>query len=123
MFIGSSPCLLLAAREHKKNWLLSFEGIDSLAGAKKYEGQELFITKKPESLFSVIFYEEVIGKDVYDQKNNLIGKAAGLIKTGTHDILEVRSGEREKLIPLIAEFIKEVKKDMIIVDIKNLEEL
>ena len=40
----------------------------------------------------------------------LLGQVSGLLETGAHDVIEVQ-GERERLIPFVDAFVREVDMD------------
>jgi 16S rRNA processing protein RimM len=110
---------LLSARPHKTNILLKLAEITSLTAAEKLRGQKAESAVKPPDK---ILYEDVRQKKVYDQNENFIGSVTDVLQTPAHDILVVRrENNKEILIPLLPNFVKEISAT-IKVDLKNLEE-
>ncbi|MDR1114293.1 MAG: ribosome maturation factor RimM [Candidatus Margulisbacteria bacterium] len=119
IFLGGVEYTLLSARPHKTNILLKLAEITSLTAAEKLRGQKAESAVKPPDK---ILYEDVRQKKVYDQNENFIGSVTDVLQTPAHDILVVRrENNKEILIPLLPNFVKEISAT-IKVDLKNLEE-
>ena len=67
---------------------------------------------------------ELLGAEVFDLNDRLIGKVKDVAGTSAQKHLVVSSGKKELLIPLVDEFIKVQKDNKIVMDLpKGLEEL
>jgi len=53
------------------------------------------------------YYYELIGCDVLDNEIN-IGKLASVMNLGSADLLNVKDGKQEILIPFVSEFVKKI---------------
>jgi 16S rRNA processing protein RimM len=53
------------------------------------------------------YWRDLIGLSVVDTAGAMLGKVTRLLDTGAHDVLVIQ-GERETLIPFLAEFVLEV---------------
>lgn len=75
----------------------------------------------PENGADGYYWSDLIGSDVFNLKDENIGKVIGLIETGANDVLRVQHADRDKpetLIPFIEQFIikTDLKLSRIIVD-------
>ncbi len=97
-----------------KYWLIKFEEVDSRADAESIKDSLLVIPKEdrvplPDDSY---YHDQLIGLKVYDSKQVLIGQVTDLIITGGHDLLVIDAAGSEKkphLVPLVREFIDDVK--------------
>lgn len=60
----------------------------------------LFRADLPDALGNEFYWVDMIGLDVINQQDELLGKVTGLLETGAHDVLEIH-GERNYLIPFV----------------------
>ena len=102
-------------RYNKNQVLLKLEGIDSIEEAKKYRNFYLKTEKESqEDLGEDTYYiVDLIGLDVYTDKNEYLGKIEDVFPTGSNDVYVVKDNlGKQILIPAIADVVKEV-------DLKN----
>ena len=102
-------------RYNKNQVLLKLEGIDSIEEAEKYRNFYLKTEKESqEDLGEDTYYiVDLIGLDVYSDKNEYLGKIEDVFPTGSNDVYVVKDNLGKKiLIPAIADVVKEV-------DLKN----
>lgn len=91
--------------------ILKFEGIDSIEEAEKLKGLYMKIdranaVKLPKDSF---FITDIIGLDVYDENNALLGQLADVIQTGSNDVYVVKDSHgKEILLPALKSVVKEV---------------
>jgi 16S rRNA processing protein RimM len=91
--------------------ILKFEGIDSIEAAEKLKGLYLKVdrenaVKLPKDSY---FITDIIGLDVYDENNILLGKLADIIQTGSNDVYTVKNDTgNEILIPALKSVVKEI---------------
>ena len=65
------------------------------------------------------YWRDLIGAQVIDQADRVLGQVAGLLETGVHDVLRVRpeaSGAGEILIPFVKAYVLSVSREQIRVD-------
>ena len=100
-------------RYNKNQVLLKLEGIDSIEEAEKYRNFYLKTEKESqEDLGEDTYYiVDLIGLDVYSDKNEYLGKIEDVFPTGSNDVVKDNLG-KQILIPAIADVVKEV-------DLKN----
>lgn len=102
-------------RYNKNQVLLKLEGIDSIEEAEKYRNFYLKTEKESqEDLGEDTYYiVDLIGIDVYSDKNEYLGKIEDVFPTGSNDVYVVKDNlGKQILIPAIADVVKEV-------DLKN----
>lgn len=102
-------------RYNKNQVLLKLEGIDSIEEAEKYRNFYLKTDKESqEDLGEDTYYiVDLIGLDVYSDKNEYLGKIEDVFPTGSNDVYVVKDNlGKQILIPAIADVVKEV-------DLKN----
>lgn len=93
----------------KKNHILlvRFEGVDGRDKAEDYKGREIFIKKKslPDTDDDTWYWHDLIGMDVFEEDGSELGRVKNLMRTGSSDILEVKKGQKEILIPFLKSVI------------------
>ena len=102
-------------RYNKNQVLLKLEGIDSIEEAEKYRNFYLKTEKESqEDLGEDTYYiVDLIGLDVYSDKNEYLGKIEDVFPTGSNDVYVVKDNlGKQILIPATADVVKEV-------DLKN----
>lgn len=87
---------------------LTIEGVADAAAADALKGASLMIAAEdlPAAGPGEFYYYEAVGCDVTLADGTLIGTIAETFSNGAHDIWVVRSGEREILVPVIADVVK-----------------
>ena len=102
-------------RYNKNQVLLKLEGIDSIEEAEKYRNFYLKTEKESqEDLGEDTYYiVDLIGLDVYSDKNEYLGKIEDVFPTGSNDVYVVTDNLWKQILnPAIADVVKEV-------DLKN----
>lgn len=88
--------------------ILKFKGYDSINEIEVYKGKELYVTRKNAVALEKdeYFIADLIGMEVMDEDENLIGRLTDVIATGANDVYCVETGEgKEILIPAIRDCI------------------
>ncbi|AKC65963.1 ribosome maturation factor RimM [Bacillus altitudinis] len=98
-------------RQHKQFDLLTFEEVGSLNEAEQLKESILKVEK--EHLGSLdegeFYFHEIIGCEVYDEKDKLIGQIKEVLTPGANDVWVVgRKGKKDALIPYIPSVVKTV---------------
>jgi 16S rRNA processing protein RimM len=94
---------LQEGKVHGEAIIVKLDGIDDRNQAAALKGSHIWITPSQlERLESDEYYwRQLIGLEVIDQAGVLLGKVDGLIETGANDVLLVKAGKQEHLIPFI----------------------
>ncbi len=82
-----------SAKPHKKGLLVSLKGIDHISIADMYVGSEIFMKRVdlPELDEDTDYWVDLIGLDVFDENNVLLGVLESIIETGSNDVYVVRN--------------------------------
>ncbi|MHB8064207.1 MAG: ribosome maturation factor RimM [Ruminiclostridium sp.] len=94
--------------------VLKFDGVDSIEAAEKLKGLYLKIdranaVKLPKDSF---FITDILGMQVYNENNELLGQLSNVIQTGSNDVYVVKNQEgKEILIPALKSVVKEISLD------------
>ena len=120
IYLGEESSLreIESSSVQKSMVLLKIEGIDDRNASERLRGVKLYIPiedRKPleEGQY---FIEDLIDLPVYTIEGDHIGEVSDIMTQHVNDILVIREGEREHLIPFVRAFIKKVEEDRIVVD-------
>ena len=107
---------------HKDMVLLKVKGIDDMSEAEKVKGLYLKIDRKNAKKLpkDTYFIADLLGLEVYSDKEEFLGKVDGIFRTGANDVYLVKDEKgKQLLLPGIPEVIKEIdlEKEKIIVHI------
>ncbi|MBC1525863.1 ribosome maturation factor RimM [Listeria booriae] len=98
-------------RKHKNFDLLTFEGI---IGINNVERMKEGMLKVPESQLGDLeenefYFHEIIGCEVYTEEGELLGTISEILTPGANDVWVVQQkGEKDKLVPYIADVVTSV---------------
>lgn len=94
-------------RNHKGMDLLSFNEYSDLTSIEHLKTYELYASKDNVEILEEdeYYYADLIGLDVYDFENNLIGRIAKINETSANDIIQLENGV---LIPFVKAIVDKV---------------
>ena len=107
---GMSGKVLSQYQYRKPGLIMKLRGVDSPESAKLLLGNEIFLpdSEQLELPDDQYYIHDLVGLQVYDIEEGLVGEVVDVWSGGASDILVIKSGEKEILIPAVAEFVKEV---------------
>lgn len=109
-----------SARVHGNTLLVKLAGIDDRNAAQAYKGRHVAISRDalPALEEDEFYHADLIGLQVINQQQVDFGQVVDVLQTGANDVLVVKQGERERLIPFIDQTVLEVdlKQKLIAVD-------
>ncbi len=93
--------------------LVRTEKIKDRNDAENFRGKEVFLkmSELEKTGDDEYFVYELVGMDVVDNDGKGIGQVEQVSETKAYEILVVKDGNIEVLIPLIADFVKEIDKE------------
>lgn len=109
-------------RIHKKTILITIDNLYDINEVEKYVNYEVFANKDDKlNLEEDEYYlDDLIGLNVLDEKQNLIGTLNDFIEVPQGYIMEILSKDNKYLIPFTDEHIIEIKDDEIIVKVMEI---
>jgi 16S rRNA processing protein RimM len=114
------PLEVLEAEVHSKVLVARLEGVDDRTAAERYKGQLIAVPRSelPEQEEGEYYWSDLIGLKVLNLAGEELGAVDTLMETGANDVLVVKGGSGELLIPFIEDVIGKVdlKQKIIRVD-------
>lgn len=115
---GQSPIrelVVKSGRPQKNVWILSFEGVGSIADVENWKGMELSVHESqlqtlPEGTYYV---HDLVGLRVVTDDGREVGELVEVLSPGANDVYVVKGNlqERDVLLPAIPECILNVDLD------------
>jgi len=108
---GESKTVTVVDSQAYKNFLrIAFEGITDRTSAETLIGAGLYIDRSelPEPEAGRWYWCDLIGLEVYQADGSYLGRIENLFETGSNDVLVVKNGETEILIPVIESVVRSV---------------
>ena len=101
---------LVAARATPRGWILRLGGMRDRGEAEALAKSELIVRRDrlPELLDDEFYYHDLEGLAVLDTERRPLGQVVEVFDNGANEVLVVRHGEREVLLPFIDEIVVEV---------------
>ena len=109
--IGDSEIGSVHGREQGKGLIGKLPDCDDRDAAARLIGATIHVRRSalPKAKRGEIYWADLEGLDVVTTDGVALGKVSHLFSTGANDVLVVRDGERERLIPYVAkQFVREV---------------
>lgn len=117
-FVGCADAMVeyanVKGRTQGKGIVAHLPGVDTRDAAVALIGAEIRIARSalPKSKRGEYYWVDLEGLDVFNLEGVAFGKVSHLFSTGANDVLVVRKGERERLVPFVTgDFVKEVDID------------
>lgn len=114
---------------HQGRLILKFKGVESISDAELLRGREVQIPRSelgepPEGEY---YFDDLIGTKIVEAESGReIGEVEGVLEAGGSLLLEVRSGDREVLIPFAKHICVEIAPENGVIRVRmpeGLEEL
>jgi 16S rRNA processing protein RimM len=109
---GSRECALEAFEMHSKGPVAKLAGIDDRDAADGLRGTEIAVPRaalaEPEE--GSHYWVDLVGLEVVDEDGRILGAIESLFEAGDTSVLVVR-GDRERMIPFVAEYVKGVDRE------------
>jgi len=105
--------------------ILSFNEIPDRTEAESYRGREIYTLREdmPELSDDEFYIDDLIDCDVVDEHNKSLGKVIEIMNSGAHDVLRVKQGESETLVPLVDAWVVEIDLDCRRIQVNSIEEV
>ncbi len=101
---------VLDGKVHGQYLMASLEGVGDRTAAEALMGLDVAVLRDemPEADEDEYYWDDLIGLDVVNLAGETLGRVEGLLETGANDVLQVRDGETERLLPFVDGVVKEV---------------
>ena len=114
--IGSGAGNTLTVKDvqsYKNTLRIAFEEITNRTAAEALTGSELFLKRSemPEPEEGSWYWCDLIGLAVHEIDGMFLGHVENLFETGSNDVLVVKRGEEEILIPVTESIVRDVDFD------------
>ncbi len=98
------------SRPYGRTVIMKLRGINSPEDAAALRGGQLMVPEEesPPLPAGVYYYYQIIGLKVFTVDGAYIGRVTDIIETGSNDVYVVREGEKEYLIPVIKDVIRDI---------------
>jgi 16S rRNA processing protein RimM len=111
------------ARPQKGFFLMKLAGVDRIEDAEKLIGLEILA---PAEVLSPLdegefYWYQLVGLTVVTHDARPLGRVESLFATGSNDVLVVKDGERERLIPYTDDAVESVDLESKTLRLKNLD--
>jgi len=99
-----------ALKAHGKGLVAKLRGIADRTAAEAIDGSYIAAPREdlPPPQDGEYYWADLIGLDVVNAQGVKLGTVAELLETGANDVLVVREGKVERLLPFIAQVVSEV---------------
>ncbi|HUH96142.1 MAG TPA: ribosome maturation factor RimM [Anaerolineales bacterium] len=113
VFVGMhhQPMTIAAVRKHREGLLIKLNGLDTPEDAARYRNQLVYVTAadRPPLPKGRFYYHELIGFDVVNEQENLIGELTEIMQTGANEVYVVkRPDASEVLLPVIPSVVLDI---------------
>lgn len=101
---------VVAARPHQKMVIIHFKDVSDRDGAQALAGAELTMPRDrlPEPEPDEYYWADLIGLEVRAVSGRRLGRVFQLMAAGESDLLVIRDGDWEGMIPMHDAFVKEI---------------
>ena len=101
---------LESVKRHGDGIVAKLEGVDDRDAAEALDGCFIGAPRDalPATSAEEYYWADLVGLEVVNEQDGILGRVASLIETGAHDVLVVRDGERERLLPFVAQVVRKV---------------
>lgn len=100
-------------RKAHEYYIVHLSGVNTVAEAERLKGFVVYVDKSffPKSRDGEYYFFELFGAEVYDESNVNLGVVDDIIETGSNDVLVVKKGKEELLVPVIERYIVRIDKE------------
>ena len=101
---------LAGLRQHGKGWIAKLEGVDNCDGAEAMAGSFVAVPRDelPKTTKHEYYWADLIGLKVVNGAGESLGVIEAIIESSANDVLQLRDGEQERLLPFIGQVVKKV---------------
>lgn len=111
--IGGERRRILHVQQTAKEFLVELEGVESREQAQALQQSDMLLDRDEldEPGDEEFYVGDLMGLTALDEERRVIGEITDTFPTPAHEILVVKSGEQELLVPFTEEYVPEVRLD------------
>lgn len=99
-----------SARQHGDTLVAALDGVADREAAMHWRGAWVAVPRSalPEPAAGEFYWSDLVGLAVINRTGEVLGRVSGVLETGAHPVLQVRSQEKgtgERLIPAVARYV------------------
>jgi 16S rRNA processing protein RimM len=104
------PYSVEAFRRHGASWIAKLDGIDDRGAAEGVDGRFVAVPREalPQTGLDEYYWTDLIGLTVSNESGESLGTVDSLLETGAHQVLVVKDGDAERLLPFVGQVVKSV---------------
>lgn len=97
---------LIQGQRHNKGLIAQLAGCDDRDQAAALVGSQIAVLRAqlPAIAEGEYYWSDLIGLDVYNLKNEFLGRVTSMMETGANDVLVVQGKDEEILIPYVKNY-------------------
>ena len=105
-----SEVAVAECRAHGAHLVARFEGCEDPEQAGRYRGAEIALKREdlPKPAEHEFYQADLIGFEVVNAQGERLGKVAGFLSGGAHEVMRVAHQAGERLLPVAGEVIRKV---------------
>lgn len=109
-WVGGQERAVLEAAVHGATVIAQISGVENREEAALLKGSEIAIPRNalPAIAADEFYWADLIGLEVVNEQEEVLGKVAGHLSTGAHDVMRVVDGETERLLPFVEAVVRKV---------------
>lgn len=111
IFLDEKQTLEIERVQYSGAWILmKFRGVDDRDAAERLKGRLLKVGRDevPPLAAGEYYSFDIIGLDVYDEKECLLGRITEILKTGSNDVYVTELDGKKRLIPALKKVVTEI---------------
>lgn len=111
------------SRFHKNTILVKFKNYDNINDVLIFKSKTIYISEDDllELEEDEYYVKDLVDSKVVDENNQEIGILDDILEYEANDVYVVKNGEKEYLIPAVAEFILDIDTENKIIKVKLIE--
>jgi 16S rRNA processing protein RimM len=100
-------------RMHSGRLLAKLAGVETREAAKALMGRRLSVPRSalPEPPRGTYYWADLVGLEVVNAQGLVLGVVKGMFSNGAHDVMELGSDLRERLLPFVPAVVRQVDLD------------
>lgn len=97
-------------RAHGAGWVAKLVGVDDRGAAERLDGWFVAAPRLalPDTQENEYYWGDLVGLAVMNEQGESLGRVESLLETGAHQVLVVKDGETERLLPFVSHVVRSV---------------